>query len=138
MAGLKAGKFYPTYPKMGTEWMPNIINEAFNQKGLLALFDDAFTIQFIHRWLAVIVLGLTIYIVIKARKSLLTINQKRAIYFLVIAISIQFLLGVFTILYSVPVILGVLHQFGALIFLISILTVLFFFRTVDTVEQEIV
>jgi len=132
IAGLKAGKFYPTYPKMGNEWMPSLITDAFNEEGFISLIENPYTIQFIHRWVAVIVLVLVFYIVSKALKSFLSLYQKNAIRFLLVAISIQFLLGVFTILYSVPVVLGVLHQFGALVFLVSILTIIFFFRQVKT------
>jgi len=129
VAGLKAGKFFPTYPKMGTEWMPKIMSESLSDYGLIALIDDPFIIQFIHRWIAVLVLGIVIYIFVMTRKSFITLYQKRAIWFLFIGISIQFLLGVFTILYSVPVVLGVLHQFGALVFLTSVLTTLYFFKS---------
>jgi len=137
MAGLKAGKFYPTFPKMGSDWFPNIISESFQEKGILTLIENPYMIQFIHRWLAVIVLGLTIYIFIIARKNFLTLLQKKAMRFILIVILIQFLLGVFTILFSVPVVLGVLHQFGALIFLVSILTAIFFFRGSNSVNNEI-
>ncbi len=138
IAGLKAGKFYPTFPKMGTEWFPNIIIDGFKENGIITLFENPFAVQFIHRWLAVIVFSLVLYLVFKAQNSFLSLIQKKAINFLLIAIGIQFSLGVLTILYSVPVVLGVLHQFGALVFLVSILTVLYFFRTSNSYENEIV
>ncbi len=137
IAGLKAGKFYPTFPKMGTEWLPNVIDEAFQEQGFIALVSDAYTIQFIHRWLAVIVLILVFYIVMHVKRGFYTIIQKKALFFLGITISIQFLLGVFTILYSVPIVLGVLHQFGAMLFLIAILNILYFFKTVNLKEESI-
>ena len=137
MAGLKAGKLYPTYPKMGVEWMPRIIKETFQETGFISLIESPYTIQFIHRWVAVIVLLLVFYIVAKSLKSFLSIYQKNAIRFLIIAISVQFLLGVFTILYSVPVALGVLHQFGALVFLVSILTTIFFFRNATSLDESL-
>lgn len=132
IAGLKAGKFYPTFPKMGQEWMPNIISENFSNTGWIALIADPITIQFIHRWLAAIVLVLVIYILAKAQERFYSLHQRMALKLMLIAIIVQFVLGVFTILFSVPIILGVLHQFGAMLFLISILTVLYFFRTRNT------
>ncbi|MCF6349790.1 MAG: COX15/CtaA family protein [Flavobacteriaceae bacterium] len=128
VAGLKAGKLHHTFPKMGIEWFPKMIIESFKQNGIMTLFENHYAVIFIHRWLAVIVFFLVLYLVFKAQNNFLSLNQKWAIRFVLITIGIQFLLGVYTILYSVPVILGVLHQFGALVFLISILTVLFFFR----------
>ena len=132
VAGLKAGKIYPTFPKMGTEWFPNIISENFKEHSWFSLINDHYTIQFIHRWMAVIVLVLTIYLFFYARRQFLSLYQKRAINSLIIIIGFQFVLGVFTILYSAPVILGVLHQFGGFMFLMSILLVLYFFKNKKT------
>jgi len=131
MAGLKAGKMYPTYPKMGTEWMPSIIFDNFKEQGLSAIYNDPYTIQFVHRWLAVIVLSVAVYISLKAKKHFIGYRQKYALKILLLTISFQFLLGIFTILYSVPVVLGVLHQFGGFLFLTSLLSVLYFFRNTE-------
>ncbi len=137
VAGLKAGKMYPTFPKMGVEWFPNIIYENFNKQGWFSLINDPYAIQFIHRWMAVIVLGIVIYLFIYVKKQFLSLYQKRAINLMLAVISYQFLLGVFTILYSVPVVLGVLHQFGGFMFLISILAVLYFFKTDKSIDEAL-
>jgi len=137
VAGLKAGKLHATYPKMGNEWFPKIISENFKTNGILSFFEDAFLIMFTHRWLAVVVLLLVSYIIYVARNMVLTNNQKTALKLLLIAISIQFLLGMFTIMYSVPVVLGVLHQFGAMLFLLSILTLIYFFKNDDSNDNGI-
>jgi cytochrome c oxidase assembly protein subunit 15 len=128
MAGLKAGKMYPTYPKMGAEWMPNIIFDNFKEQGFYALFDDPYTIQFVHRWLAVIVLFFSLYIFYLVKNKFISYRQKKSIKLLFYAIVIQFLLGIFTLLYSVPVVLGVLHQFGGFLYLISLINVIYFFK----------
>ncbi len=128
MAGLKAGKMYPTYPKMGAEWMPYIIIQNFKEQGWIFLIQDPYTIQFIHRWVAVIVLLLSYYIFWEVKKNRVEGLQKTAVNWLFIAINTQFLLGIFTILYSVPVWLGVLHQFGGFLFLTSLLSVIYFFK----------
>ena len=131
MAGLKAGKMYPTYPKMGAEWFPSIISEHLSSQGISALYNDPYTIQFTHRWLAVLVLFSTLYLAYLSKNHFLGYRQKNAIKWLVLAISIQFLLGVFTILNSVPVVLGVLHQFGGFLFLTALLATIYFFRNTD-------
>lgn len=133
MAGLKAGKMYPTFPKMGVDWFPSIISEHISSQGFSAFYNDPYTIQFIHRWLAVLVLSFTLYLVYLTKNQLLGYRQKKAIKWLVIAIVVQFLLGVFTILNSVPVVLGVLHQFGGFLFLTALLTTIYFFK--NTEEQ---
>ena len=43
-------------------------------------------------------------------------------------VFIQFLLGVFTLLYAVPIWLGVVHQVGAFLLLTSIVNALHAFR----------
>lgn len=128
VAGLKAGKLHATFPKMGNEWFPKQISSQFAENGLLSFVDDAYLIMFTHRWLAVVVISLVAYIIFKLRNIAITKNQKGAIKIVLIAISIQFLLGVFTILFKVPVVLGVLHQFGAMLFLLSVLTLIYFFK----------
>lgn len=129
VAGLKAGLMYPTYPKMGAEWMPKIMRNNIAEQGLFALINDPYSIQFIHRWLAVIVLLLSFYTVYKIQNSFTSVMQKKANKFILIAIGIQFSLGVLTILYSVPVVLGIFHQLGAVVFLTSIIFAFFAFRT---------
>ena len=129
VAGLKAGLMYPTYPKMGTEWMPSIMQDNIAEQGLFALINDPYSIQFIHRWLAAIVLIFTFYTVYKMQSVFINRIQTKAKNFILIAIAIQFSLGVLTILYSVPVVLGVLHQLGAVVFLTSILFAFYAFKT---------
>ncbi len=137
VAGLKAGKLHATYPKMGNEWLPNRIAEDLSENGFLSFFQDSYLIMFAHRWLAAIVLSLVFYIIFKARKMALTNHQIIGLKLLLITISIQFLLGVFTILYSVPVVLGVLHQFGAMLLLLSIISVIYFFRKDESLDDKI-
>lgn len=138
VAGLKAGKLHNTYPKMGNEWLPNRIAEDFSETGFLSFFQDSYLIMFTHRWLAVVVLFLVFYIIYSARNMAITLHQKIALKYLLVAIFIQFLLGVFTILYGVPVSLGVLHQFGAMLFLLSILSLIYFFKRDKNFEDKIV
>ena len=77
--------------------------------------------QFAHRILAYIVVAFIIIIWIKSKQIETTLLQKKGIMSLLIMVSLQFLLGVLTILLQVPVWLGVTHQAGAF-FLLSIMT----------------
>ena len=113
---------------MGEAWFPEIITKQFNENGFISFFDDAYLIMFIHRWLAVIVVLIVFYIIYQAKNIRVNNTQKFVLKLLLITIFIQFLLGVFTILFQVPVILGVLHQFGAMLFLLSILSTIYFFK----------
>jgi len=121
VAGLKAGLFYNTFPKMNKEWIPN---EAMALTPFWRNFLESIAgVQLLHRFIAYTIVGLTIAVWLKARKltTELRLIHKKAINTLVYLVGIQFLLGVFTLIYAVPVVLGLLHQTGAfLVFGISL------------------
>ena len=77
--------------------------------------------QFVHRYLAYVVVGMIALIWIRGRKLALTRQQKKGIQWLIGLVLIQFVLGVFTLLLQVPVWLGVLHQVFAF-FLLAAMT----------------
>ncbi len=78
-------------------------------------------VQFIHRYLAYIVVGLILFIGYKAKKFSQTSLQKKGINLLLSIIVVQFILGVLTLIYAVPVWLGVAHQIFAF-FLLGTMT----------------
>ena len=128
VAGLKAGLVYNTWPKMGSEWIAESIPYMFQKEGIISFADNMATIQFIHRILALIVFFFVAYIFAKARVLSLNKYQKQAIQFLMVIVTIQFTLGVFTLVLAVPVTLGVLHQIGALALLSGIVYFIFHFK----------
>ncbi len=132
VAGLKAGYLCPTWPKMCDVWIHDAV---FALQPLWKNFlEDPISIQFIHRYLAYALALLVVYIYFKSQKvkSLSTL-QKRIALTLLIIVSLQFLLGVLTIIYSVPAPLGVLHQTGA--FFLFACTLLFIHRLGSTTCQ---
>jgi cytochrome c oxidase assembly protein subunit 15 len=96
---------------MGDSWMP----EQVTMKGsfYLNFFENASGIQFVHRTLAILLVLVFSIIWYKSNKLKLNKAQYMGITLLIYGITIQFILGVYTLLYSVPVVLGVLHQTGA-------------------------
>jgi len=75
------------------------------------------SVQFVHRtfaYLVVVVVGL---LWMEARKFELSKWQSNSVNALIGMVLIQFALGVVTLLYLVPVSLGVAHQLGALVLL---------------------
>lgn len=107
VAGLKAGYMYNTFPKMGETWIP------FGMQ--YSPLHNPVTIQFAHRTGAFLVLLSVVALWWKARRLKLSGRQRGACHFLLGTVAAQFLLGVFTLLFFVPVALGSLHQFGALV-----------------------
>ncbi len=125
VAGLKAGLYHTTYPKMTNDWVPASILEGLGSNGLGHLVNDPVAVQFIHRWLALVVVILIIWYVVKRMQGA-TIIQKRAAWWLIGMVVLQFVLGVLTLVNAVPVGLGVLHQFGAALLLLLTLTNVYF------------
>lgn len=111
VAGLKAGLFYNTYPTMGGSFMPETVSsfDTFWEN----MLENPVGVQFLHRNIALLVAGLVFYVWWKSRKMGLSNFQNKAANVLLIIVSIQFILGIITLLYAVPVTLGVLHQTGA-------------------------
>ena len=117
VAGLKAGLVFPTWPKMGEDWMPPIILNSVQTDGVISLFNQPVSVQFLHRTFAYVVVLLVGYIWFFSRKEKLGSFQRNIIHLLLGMVILQFVLGVLTLLYLVPVSLGVIHQFGALLLL---------------------
>ena len=116
-AGLKAGYGWNTFPKMAGQWIPNQLFSV--TPWYLNFIEDNFTVQFIHRilgWvLCMLIPGFWHY----SKSFELTLQQNQAIIILVNVLIGQFLLGMLTLIWVVPIWLGILHQFGALILVIA-------------------
>ncbi len=113
VAGLKAGLIFNTFPKMGEFWIPPGLFSF--SPFYMNFFENLVTVQFNHRILAMTTAILVFVYWIKSqsvdfkRCTLLTFN------WLVAAVALQVFLGIATLLNGVPIILGSLHQAGALV-----------------------
>lgn len=120
VAGLKAGLLHNHWPLMNeNKFMHHTVYilEPFYKN----LIENPSGIQFIHRILAYFVVISILILWYKTRKMAITKLQKKGINALLILVVFQFLLGIFTILFAVPLWLGVAHQIGAF-FLLSAMT----------------
>jgi cytochrome c oxidase assembly protein subunit 15 len=120
VAGLKAGLLHNHWPFMNEgKFMHETVYilEPFYKN----LIENPSGIQFIHRTFAFVVVAFILIIWFQAKKMTLTNYQNKAINSLFILVFVQFLLGVLTIIYQVPLWLGVAHQVGAF-FLLSAMT----------------
>jgi heme a synthase len=117
VAGLKAGFIHNYFPTMGDEWVASSVSFSFQKDGWISLLENKSTVQFIHRYLAYIVAGIALYLSYFLIKENQTKTLKTAGYYLSSMVILQFLLGVLTLIYVVPVSLGVIHQAGAFILL---------------------
>lgn len=134
VAGLKAGKVYNTFPKMNSDWIPKELWTGLERDGIIALTSNITWVQFIHRYLAYIVVILVIIIWNRARKLELDKIQKRGLSAALEITLSQAGLGIITLIFSVPIILGVLHQLGALALLTALVFVIFHFRPARAIQ----
>ncbi len=111
-AGTHAGYIYNTYPLMDNALVPSGLFSG----GIISVFENVMTIQFIHRVLALCVLAFTIFIV---GSEIQKKNYKDAIVLLLV-IVLQVILGIVTLVTVAPVYhieLAALHQCGAVLVL---------------------
>jgi cytochrome c oxidase assembly protein subunit 15 len=120
VAGLDAGFIHNHWPLMsdGQFFHDSITLE--KDSWLLRFTEGKSGVQFVHRTMAYFVVTLIALLFFKSKKYLLSKEQKSGINALLIVVFLQFTLGVLTLLYSVPLWLGVTHQAMAFFLLASI------------------
>ncbi len=108
VSGLKAGYYFNSYPLMYGRFFPvdglNLHPEYLN------FFENPATVQWVHRWLAVLLftmIGVFAFTFLKNKKKTCV---ERDVYQLFVIALIQLALGVSTLVLSVPMYLAVFHQ----------------------------
>lgn len=136
LSGMRAAVVYPTWPDMHGSYFPSVIFDLdqWNADNFNNYDSNEFMpalIHFLHRNTAYLLLIVGLWIAVRLKtigNNLQLPSFKLGSNFLMIALLIQVMLGILTVINSVgsvPVLLGVLHQAGAL-FVISVLIYLFF------------
>lgn len=117
VAGLNAGLIHNHWPLMsdGQLFHDSIVLE--KDTWLLRLTEGKSGVQFVHRTMAYVVVGLILFLYFKSKKYTLSSQQKNGLNGLLFIVFLQFTLGVLTLLYSVPMWLGLTHQIMAFILL---------------------
>ena len=117
VAGLNAGLMHNHWPLMseGQLMHESVILE--KNTWLLRLTEGKSGVQFVHRTMAYVVVGLILFLYYKSRKYALSAAQQNGLNALVVIVFLQFALGVFTLLYGVPMWLGLIHQAVAFLLL---------------------
>ena len=112
VAGIHAGKAYNTFPLMDGHFIPPDI--ALLEPWWTNLAYNMATVQFVHRILALAVALMAVGLWLEVRRDLPNPRARTWSNVLLLAVVLQVLLGIATLLMGVPVNLGVLHQAGAL------------------------
>ena len=117
VAGTDAGFVYPTWPMMGETFTPPGLYE----HGAVSAFEHVPTIQFNHRMLAYLVLVLVIATVARTHMSNSDKRSRRAASFLGLAVIVQVMLGISTLLTHVQIPVAAAHQGGAIVLFTAVL-----------------
>jgi cytochrome c oxidase assembly protein subunit 15 len=119
VAGLDAGLIFNSFPLMGGQLIP---------EGLGALtpwylnpFENMVAVQFNHRWLALTTGVLLLVWYLRGRRHFTQPLALRSFKLIGMMTIIQLSLGIATLLLQVPVVLGILHQAGALLLFSALL-----------------
>ncbi|MDD9798495.1 MAG: COX15/CtaA family protein, partial [Alphaproteobacteria bacterium] len=122
VAGLEAGRTYTDWPFMDGQFIPSGL---FAMSPLIVnFFENILTVQWQHRIIAYLLFGLAIWHYWQQTRSTSARSApaesnvaSNSAAWLALAICGQAILGIATVMGAVPLILAVLHQFGALLVL---------------------
>jgi cytochrome c oxidase assembly protein subunit 15 len=110
LAGLRAGRIYNTWPHIDGAFIPAAARLFFEEPWWRNLFDNTLTVQFEHRMAAYALFVLAILHAIDAVRSRAGTAAVHGALWLVAAVTLQAMLGILTLLYQVPIALGLAHQ----------------------------
>ena len=122
VSGMDAGKIYNTWPLMGVSYFPD--DSQFIEFLHINVFDNPSIVQFIHRNLAYLILGIYVYILFFTIKDRNEIFRKPVII-IGVSLFLQVVLGIFTILSGVKIFYASLHQINSILIILSTLYFLY-------------
>ena len=113
VAGMKAGLIYNTFPLMGSSWMPATVLSL--SPVISNFFENPIAVQWTHRVLGTVLSLAGIGLLVEMwRRGAPKASLQWGSAFVALLLT-QYLLGVFTLLYFVPIALGVIHQATAML-----------------------
>ncbi|MCR9225843.1 MAG: COX15/CtaA family protein [Flavobacteriaceae bacterium] len=121
VAGLDAGFIHNHWPLMSDGKLVHETVYIEQQPVIKNFYEGKSGVQFVHRYLAYIVVGAIALIWFRTRKIQRTPLQEKGLKTLLALVFMQFVLGVLTLIYAVPLWLGITHQIGAF-FLLAAMT----------------
>ena len=120
VAGLDAGLYFNTFPLMGGKIVPP---GAFTLEPMLRNpVENPITVQWTHRVLGTVLALAAVAVFLHGRRIQADRTSRRLSAGFLALVLVQYGLGVLTVLYLVPVSLGVLHQATAVVILTLWLT----------------
>lgn len=111
VAGIRAGLAYNTFPLMNGHLIPPDLLAL--EPWWLNFFNNITTVQFDHRMIAWALMALVPLLWLKVRRD--APQAAGAANAVLLMLAVQVALGIATLLHQVPVVLGTLHQAGAMV-----------------------
>ncbi|CAD5222961.1 unnamed protein product [Bursaphelenchus okinawaensis] len=115
VAGLEAGKIYNTWPLYNGNFFPQNMN--VERPMIRNFFENPGTVQFLHRNMAYITLGLVIFTYVRGRRMTLHKRALMALNGMLVLGLLQVVVGITNLLLTAPGWLSAVHQTGALSFI---------------------
>ncbi len=126
VSGLDAGKIYQTWPLMNDSYFPNDVNFR-NYKNILDL-NDSSVVQFMHRNIAYLIVGVLVFIGFRIKKQNQKILYKPYIY-LTFFVFAQVVLGILALISNLHILIASLHQISSIFLVIT--TVNFYYKSIN-------
>jgi cytochrome c oxidase assembly protein subunit 15 len=115
VAGLRAGLLYNTWPLIDGSLVPAVSALFFNEPWWQNFFENALTVQFVHRTVAYLLWIAAVVHAFDVARTTRT-GAARSLT-LAAAVTVEAALGIWTVLYQVPIVLALLHQGMAVVVL---------------------
>ena len=123
VSGLDAGQIYQSWPMMNESYFPDdsTLSELFTLKS----FESPSLVQFMHRNIAYLIFFLFLYIISLIYKNNRFAHLRKTALLVFVALLIQILLGILTIISGAQIILASMHQIGSIILVTASLMLVF-------------
>jgi cytochrome c oxidase assembly protein subunit 15 len=115
VAGLDAGLYFNTFPLMGGRVVPP--GAMSLEPALRNLVENPITVQWVHRVLGTVLALVSLAVLVQHWRFPADLTSRRLSTAFTTLVLVQYGLGILTVLYFVPVSLGVLHQATAVVIL---------------------
>lgn len=129
-----------TWPLLGERLIPaNVLWDTTYEHPIANFTENVFLINWLHRWFAFAVAGFVIYLIVRLIRQPLTNAGRLTLRALAFILVFQMTLGVFTLIYQVPVSLGLAHLVTGLVLFLLLIALAFEVRSNEAIallEQE--
>jgi len=113
VSGMDAGQIYNSWPYMNDTFFPD--DSTFKDFFSLSLFDTPSLVQFLHRVIAYLIFFYFLTILYFVFKDEKLFYLRKNIIWVFLALFLQIILGIFTILNATQIYIASMHQFGSII-----------------------